>query len=54
MTLHVTRSFEFLPGIDIIVRDGAEPDDVRSVVANSTEAYGLTPGEFATLTWLPR
>lgn len=39
-------------GIDIIVRDGKDPDELRSLVARNTEKFGLTAEDFASLTWL--
>jgi hypothetical protein len=39
-------------GIDVIVREGVEIDELRSVVARGTERFGLSAEDFASLTWL--
>jgi hypothetical protein len=39
-------------GIDIIVREGVEVDELRSLVARNTEKFGLSAEDFASLTWL--
>ena len=39
-------------GLDIIVREGVEIAELRSLVARNAEQFGLTPEDFASLTWL--
>jgi len=39
-------------GIDIIVREGVEIDELRSLIARNTEQFGLSAEDFASLTWL--
>jgi hypothetical protein len=39
-------------GINVIVRDGEDIDEVRSLVARNTEEFGLSAEDFASLTWL--
>jgi hypothetical protein len=39
-------------GIDVLVRDGVEVDEPRSLVARGTEQFGLSAEDFASLTWL--
>ena len=39
-------------GINVMVREGVEIGELRSVVARNTEQFGLTPEDFASLTWL--
>jgi hypothetical protein len=39
-------------GIDILVREGVEIDELRSLVARNTEQFGLSTEDFASLTWL--
>ena len=39
-------------GIDIIERVGAGSSEPRSLVAASSASFGLTPEDFASLTWL--
>ena len=38
-------------GLDIVVRDSARVPEIRALVARSTEAFGLTPEEFGSLSW---
>jgi hypothetical protein len=39
-------------GIDILVRDGHDIDEVRTLVARNTEQFGLSAEDFASVTWL--
>ena len=39
-------------GVDIVAREGIDSLEIRATVAASTEEFGLTAGEFASLTWL--
>ena len=39
-------------GIDIIVREGVDVPEVRTIVATDAAAYGLTLEKFASLTWM--
>jgi hypothetical protein len=39
-------------GIDILVREGADIEELRSLVARNTEQFGLSAEDFASLTWL--
>jgi hypothetical protein len=39
-------------GIDLLVREGVEVHELRSVVARGSERFGLTAEDFASLTWL--
>ena len=39
-------------GIDILVREAVEIDELRSLVARNTEQFGLSAEDFASLTWL--
>lgn len=39
-------------GIDVLVREGAEIGELRTVVAGTAAELGLTPEDFASLTWL--
>ena len=41
-------------GVDIIVREGAQYPEVRALIANETEQFGLTPEDLASLSWLGR
>ncbi len=39
-------------GVDIVAREGMDSLEIRALVAASTEDFGITAGEFASLTWL--
>lgn len=39
-------------GVDVVVAEGADARDVRTVIAADPSAFGLTLEEFASLTWL--
>jgi len=52
LAIRVDRTLFTPPGIDIIVREGVEIDELRSLVARGTERFGLTAEDFASLTWL--
>lgn len=39
-------------GVDVITRQNRDHDDIRAIVAADTQALGLTPEEFGSLTWL--
>jgi hypothetical protein len=38
-------------GLDIIVRQGISHPDLRAMVAHATASFGLSPEDFASLTW---
>ena len=39
-------------GVDVMVREGTDHPELRAMVARSTERFGLTPEDFASLSWL--
>jgi hypothetical protein len=39
-------------GLDIIVREGVEVPELRTLVAHNTEHFGISAEDFASLTWL--
>jgi hypothetical protein len=39
-------------GIDVLVKEGVELPELRSLVARNTEQFGLSAEDFASLTWL--
>lgn len=41
-------------GLDVLVREGSSHPELRSTVAADVETFGLSPEEFASLTWLLR
>ena len=52
--IRFTKSAVSPAGIDIIVRAGTQQPELRALIAGSTELFGLTPEDFASLTWLRR
>ncbi|MBG6054468.1 hypothetical protein IWX81_000858 [Salinibacterium sp. CAN_S4] len=50
--IHFTKTLGTPAGVDIIVREGTAVPELRAIIAHSTEDYGLTPEQFASLTWL--
>ena len=41
-------------GIDIVVREGTSHPELRKAVARGSEEFGLSPEEFASLTWIAK
>lgn len=39
-------------GVDIVVRSGTEHPELRALIARATELFGLSPEDFASLSWL--
>lgn len=52
MVIHFDRSRATPAGVEIRVRDGVHHPELRKLVARDTENLGLTPEDFASLTWL--
>ena len=52
LAIRVEKTLTAHGGIDIIVRDGIELPELRSLVARGTEQFGLSAEDFASLTWL--
>ena len=52
VVIHFSHSRGAPAGVDIIVREGVDQPEVRAVIAHATERYGLTPEQFATLSWV--
>jgi hypothetical protein len=52
LALHFSRSIATPAGIDIIVREGSEHPELRAMIAGSTHQFGLSPEDFASLSWL--
>jgi hypothetical protein len=50
--IHFAKTLGTPAGVDIIVRSGAHVHEPRAIIAHSTEDYGLSPEQFASLTWL--
>ena len=41
-------------GIDVVVREGTSHPELRKAVARGSAEFGLTPEEFASLTWIAK
>lgn len=54
VTIRFSRSLATPAGLDVIVREGTEHAELRAMIARSTEGFGLTPEDFASLSWLRR
>lgn len=52
LVIRFSPSLTTSAGVEIVVRDGADSHTFRTAVATSSDALGLTNGEFASLTWL--
>lgn len=44
--------FASLVGVDVLVRDGVQFDNLRRVISHSPDGFGLNETEFARLSWL--
>jgi hypothetical protein len=51
-TIRYSRSRLTAPGINVLVRSGVEPAEIRATIANSASTYGLSAEDFASLGWL--
>ncbi len=52
VAIRFDRSLMTPSGVDIIARHDSPPREPRRIVASDVESFGLTPEEFASLTWL--
>lgn len=52
LTVRFAHSRAIPAGIDVLVREGSPHPELRATIARSTEQFGLTPEDFASLTWL--
>jgi hypothetical protein len=50
--IHFTRSIATPAGIDILVRADVHHPELRAMIAGSTERFGLSLEDFASLSWL--
>jgi hypothetical protein len=50
--IHFTKTLGSPAGVDIVVREGAGVPEPRAIIAHSTDHYGLSLEQFASLTWL--
>lgn len=54
LVIRFEQSIATPAGIDVVVREGTDHPELRKAVARGTEDFGLSPEEFASLTWLIR
>ncbi len=52
LVIRFEQSLATPAGIDVIVREGMSHPELRKAVARGTDDFGLSPEEFASLTWL--
>lgn len=52
LAIRFQKSLATPAGNDVIVREGHAVPELRRLIAGNTESFGLTPEEFASLTWL--
>jgi len=52
VAIQFSKSLATPSGIDIIIRDGVEVPELRALIARNTELFGLSPEQFASLSWL--
>jgi hypothetical protein len=52
VVLRFDKSFVSPAGVDVIVAEGLDATELRSVIAADPAAFGLSIAEFASLTWL--
>lgn len=52
IVIRFEKSLATPAGIDVLVRESADVDELRSLVARSADQFGLTAEDFASLTWL--
>ncbi|WP_213815156.1 hypothetical protein [Glaciihabitans sp. dw_435] len=52
VVLRFARTLFTPAGIDVIVRDGSGQPELRAKIARGATEFGLSPEDFASLTWL--
>jgi len=50
--IRFSKSLATPAGVDVIVRVGTDTSELRATIAHATEDFGLTPEDFASLSWL--
>jgi hypothetical protein len=50
--LRFERSLLSPAGVDVLAREGSPQQEPRRAVARATDQFGITPEEFASLSWL--
>ena len=54
LVIRFEKSLATPAGLDIVVREGTSHPELRKAVARDTDAFGLTPEEFGSLTWIAK
>jgi hypothetical protein len=54
VTLRFSRSRATQAGVSVLLRVGTPARELRAMLAHDTASFGLTPEDFATLTWIDR
>jgi hypothetical protein len=52
LAIRFSKSLATPAGVDIVARQGVQSGPIRAQVAHATEQFGLTPEDFASLSWL--
>jgi hypothetical protein len=52
LTLRFEKTFTMPGSVEVVVRDGVNVDDARTVVATAADQFGLSVEDFASLSWL--
>ena len=52
LVIRFEKSVATPSGVDVVVGDGVDATELRTVIAADPESFGLTIEEFASLTWL--
>ena len=52
LVIRFDKSLVTPAGVDVVIREGTDSHEFRTIVANAAEQLGITHGEFASLTWL--
>jgi fermentation-respiration switch protein FrsA (DUF1100 family) len=50
--IRFAKSIATPSGVDVIVREGTSHPELRATIAHACNDFGLTPEDFASLTWL--
>lgn len=53
VVVRTEKSAQVLDGLMVFVRSGSDASELRTTIANSSQALGLEPEDFASLGWLP-
>lgn len=54
LAVRYIRSRATEAGVSVLLREGTPPRELRAMIAHDSARFGLTPEDFATLTWIDR